>query len=459
MSQPLPSDLREAAPREAAGGEGAAGESASAAGAQGPHGTDFERPLAIVGLGYTGLPLASAFVSAGRSVLGYDRDRPRLELLRRGQSPLPHLDPAAWNEGPRRARLWLPEAQAELHSAEAVFLCLPTPLGPGDRPDLSALEAAARELAPRLAPEQLVVLTSTSFPGTLRRHLSAWLTHGGARPRLAYSPEREDPGSGRPARTVPRLVAGLDPGAREQAAAILRQAIDEVIEVDSPELAEAAKLFENAFRAVNIALANELKRIVLPLGLDPHAVIAAAATKPFGFLPFSPGPGAGGHCIPVDPHYLQHTARAADGESGLIAAALEINRAMPGRVLARLAEALRLEGRTLRGSAVLLIGLAYKPGVADLREAPGLELLEQLEAAGVQVEYHDPYLPVLGPDGGRYEGRQSVALEPLGRHAAVLIVTDHPGIPWGRIWREARLIVDTRGVLREHHGDPRYWPA
>lgn len=432
----------------------------SAATPAGPSAPDWsppaQRPLAIVGLGYTGLPLAAVFVSAGRVVLGYDVDRARLAVLRGGQSPLPHLDPASWSRGPGRAQLCLPDQLEGLAQAEAVFLCLPTPLGPGDRPDLSALEAAARTLAPHLSPEQLVVLTSTSFPGTLRQHLAPWLTHNGRRPRLAYSPEREDPGSGRPARSVPRLVAGLDPGAREAAAAILRQAIQEVIEVDSPELAEAAKLFENAFRAVNIALANELKRIVLPLGLDPHAVIAAAATKPFGFLPFSPGPGAGGHCIPVDPHYLQHAARSAGGESVLIAAALEINRGMPARVLTRLEAALGARGQGLRGAPILLVGLAYKPGVADLREAPGLLLLEGLEAAGARVEYHDPFLPVLGAEAGRFAGLSSAPLESLARFAAVVIVTDHPGIPWNRLWREARFVVDTRGVLREHHGDPRY---
>jgi UDP-N-acetyl-D-glucosamine dehydrogenase len=418
-------------------------------------------PVAVVGLGYTGLPLAGAFVAVGRSVLGLDTDQQRNEALRAGRSPLRHLDPEQWQRGPGEARLWLTEQPADLGRAEAIFLCLPTPLGPGDQPDLSAIEAAARALAPHLNPSQLVLLTSTTFPGTLRQHLKAWLTHNGQTPALAYSPEREDPGSGRPARAVPRLVAGLDAATTRRAAALLREAIDTVIEVDSPEIAEAAKLFENAFRAVNIALANELKRMLLPLGLDPHAVIAAAATKPFGFLPFAPGPGAGGHCIPVDPHYLQFSARQVGAESELVATALRTNRAMPAWVQERLESALLRQGKPLRGARILLVGLAYKAGVADLREAPALELWQLLENSGAQVDYHDPYLPELGPDAAPHQGRQSQSLEPssLLNLDAVVILTAHPGIPWRLLADHAPLIVDTRGILRDLSHDPRYVPA
>jgi UDP-N-acetyl-D-glucosamine dehydrogenase len=419
------------------------------------------RTVAVIGLGYTGLPLAGAFVAAGRAVLGFDIDAGRRACLARGQSPLPHLDPSQWQRGPGLARLWLPEQLSQVRMAEAVFLCLPTPLGPGDRPDLSAIEAAARELAPHLSSDQLVILTSTSFPGTLRQHLCGWLSVAGQRPALAYSPEREDPGSGRPARSVPRLVAGLDAATTRRAAALLREAIDTVIEVESPEIAEAAKLFENAFRAVNIALANELKRMLLPLGLDPHAVIAAAASKPFGFLPFAPGPGAGGHCIPVDPHYLQYSGRQVGEESALIAAALDANRAMPAWVAERLRAALSARGKACAGARILLVGVAYKAGVADLREAPALDLWQLLEDSGAEVCYHDPYLPRLGPDAGQRCGRESNALEPglLATLDAVVILTAHPGIPWRLLVEQAPLIIDTRGVLRELAGDPRYVPA
>jgi UDP-N-acetyl-D-glucosamine dehydrogenase len=413
--------------------------------------------VAVIGLGYVGLPLALAVTEAGFRTLGFDRDVGKLTGLAAGQSPLRQLPAEALRAALRSGR-FLPAHDEDLGAADAVLICVPTPLGRHREPDLSCVEDAARQIARHLRPGQLVVLESTTWPGTTREVVLPILEATGlACGRdffLAYSPEREDPGNVEH-RTVgiPKVVGGADPASLRLAQALYGAVVERTVPVDGLETAEAVKLTENVFRAVNIALVNELKLVFGAMGLDVWKVIEAAATKPFGYMPFWPGPGPGGHCIPVDPFYLAWKARAHGLPTRFVELAGEVNGAMPDHILDRLARALdATQGRGLRDSRILLLGVGYKRNLEDVRESPALRLMEVLEARGAAVDYFDPLvprLPPLLPDHPGLAGRRSIPWPEavaLRRYHAALIVTDHDGVDYAALVAEARLVVDTRNV-------------
>lgn len=384
--------------------------------------------IGVVGLGAVGWPLAQAFAEAGFAVTGVDTDAAR--LVQRATHGLSlSTDPEA------------------LSAADCVLLCVPTPLDAQRLPDLGPVRSAAAALVPSLRPGMLVVLESTSFSGTTEEVLRPILERSGLIAgrdfHLAFSPERHDPGNLRfGLRNTPKLVAGLTPACREVAEALYRTVVETVLPVSSLKTAEMAKLLENLFRSVNIALVNEVKQVCLAEGIDVWEVIDAAASKPFGFMAFRPGPGLGGHCIPVDPVYFTSRSRALGVEPVLVEAAAAVNEAMPRFVLERLRAALAQRGARLAGARILVLGLAYKPEVADARESPGARLLQLLEAEDAQVDYHDPWVRTFG-------GRASVALEPeilRGLDAAV-VTTDHRDVDYRAIAEHARLVLDTRHVF------------
>ncbi len=412
----------------------------------------------VIGLGYVGLPLALAAARAGLEVLGFDIDRPKVEGLRAGRSPLAHIGDAAVAAARASGRFDATADFDRLGEPDAIAICVPTPLGRHREPDLSFVEATARAIAARLRPGQLVVLESTTWPGTTREVVKPILEATGLRSGvdffLAYSPEREDPGN-RDFTTarIPKLVGGDGEPARDLAVVLYGSFLERVVPVESCEVAEAAKLTENIFRAVNIALVNELKLVFTAMGIDVHRVIDAAATKPFGFMPFRPGPGLGGHCIPIDPFYLTWKAHEVGVHTRFVELAGEINAAMPRWVVERLAEAIdRRFGKGLSASRILLLGVAYKKNVDDVRESPAFVIWELLQARGAEVAFHDPHvaeIPRTREHAG-LAGRRSLALDPatLEGFDAVLVVTDHDAVDWGLVARHARLVVDTRDRLR-----------
>jgi len=415
-----------------------------------------DRHVVVVGLGYVGLPLALAVAAAGFRTLGFDRDVRKTARLAAGESPQRQLPPEALRAALRSGR-FLPVHDENLGAADAVLICVPTPLGRHREPDLACVEDAARQVARHLRPGQLVVLESTTYPGTSREVVLPILESGsglacGRDFFFAYSPEREDPGNAEHRTTsIPKVVGGADPASLRLALALYGAVVRRTVPVDGLETAEAVKLTENVFRAVNIALVNELKLVFDAMGIDVWKVIEAAGTKPFGFMPFWPGPGLGGHCIPVDPFYLAWKARAHNVSTRFVELAGEINTAMPNHILERLAQALdAAQGRGLRGSRVLLLGMGYKRNLEDVRESPALRLLELLEARGAVVDYFDPLVPRLPamPEHPGLGGRASIAWsrEALGRCHAALIVTDHEAVDYAELVAEAPLVVDTRNV-------------
>ena len=413
--------------------------------------------VAVMGLGYIGLPLVRALLDGGLTVLGVDIDPAKIELLSAGRDYLTHLGPGFAASLMRTGRFTPTDDERCLAQAHAVMLCVPTPLDAERQPDLSFVQSTARAVARQLRPGGLVVLVSTTWPGTTRELLLPILEGEGARSLgrdlfVAYSPEREDPGRADvTTASIPRLVGGLDDSSRELAVALLSRAVREVVPVSSAEVAEAAKLLENIYRAVNVSMVNEMKTVLTALGLDVHEVIDAASTKPFGFQPFRPGPGMGGHCLPIDPYYLAHRARRAGVTARFIELAGEVDRAMPDWVVQRLAAALERRGCELAGARVLVLGLAYKADVDDVRESPAFVLIERLEAAGARVDVHDPLVPrTPAVRHAQIEPRDSLPLtaQTLEAVDAVLVATDHSSIDWELVLAHARLIVDTRGVLR-----------
>jgi UDP-N-acetyl-D-glucosamine dehydrogenase len=385
--------------------------------------------IAIIGLGYVGLPLALRFARAGVSVLGVDVDAAKCAALNSGQSYIKHV-PA---ESVRNARdgglLEATTDFARTREAEAILLCVPTPLNAQREPDMTYVFGTGESLAPHLQKGQLVVLESTTYPGTTDTDLRAILERGsglvaGRDFHLAFSPEREDPGNTScEANKIPKIVGGLTPACRDRAVACYLLVVDRVVPVSSCRVAEAAKLLENIYRSVNIALVNELKVVYTAMGIDVWEVIEAAKTKPFGFMPFYPGPGLGGHCIPIDPFYLTWKAREFGQHTRFIELAGEVNTSMPAYVVQCAESAL---GGSLAGRKILLLGLAYKPDVDDDRESPAYALMELLEARGAQVNYHDPHVPVIRPtrEHPQFAGRQSSSLSPAG-HDLALLVTAH----------------------------------
>jgi UDP-N-acetyl-D-glucosamine dehydrogenase len=412
--------------------------------------------VAVIGLGYVGLPLVNALVNAKFDVIGFDVDAEKIASLRAGRSYIKHL-PAeifvhAINEGRFR-----PTADfSDLARADAILICVPTPLARHREPDLSSVVNTAQSIAQTLKPGQLVVLESTTYPGTTRDVIKPILENsklkGGTDFFIAYSPEREDPGNADySTTTIPKVVAGDGPEALEIADALYSTFVSKTVRVSSPEIAEAVKLTENIFRAVNIALVNELKVLYAAMGIDVWQVIEAAKTKPFGFMPFYPGPGLGGHCIPVDPFYLTWKAREFDITTRFIELAGEINTGMPQYIVSRLADELNSRtGRGLNGSRILVIGVSYKKNVDDTRESPSFKLIELLEHRGAVCDVHDPYVPVIPRtrEHSALAGRQSIALRPdaVSSYDAVLIATDHDCIDYKALVASARLIIDTRNA-------------
>jgi len=412
--------------------------------------------IAIVGLGYVGLPLALQFGRAGCRVIGLDVDARKVESLNAGQSYIRHVPAASIAEA--RAAGWL-EASAEfarVREVDAVILCVPTPLNAYREPDLSYVLDTGRQIAPHLRRGMLVVLESTTYPGTTDGELRAVLEAGsglkaGADFHLAFSPEREDPGNpdSKVAR-IPKVVGGYTPECLAKAEALYSRAIDKLVPVSSCRAAEATKLLENIFRSVNIALVNELKVVYGAMGIDIWEVIEAAKTKPFGFMPFYPGPGLGGHCIPIDPFYLTWKAREFGRHTRFIELAGEINTSMPDHVVRVALEALNDEGKAAKGSRVLILGLAYKANVDDDRESPSYKLIQLFEALGAKVAYHDPFVPVIPRtrEHGEYAGRKSVdAVTP--DYDLIVLATGHDAYKEFDFSNYPMPLVDTRNCVRK----------
>jgi UDP-N-acetyl-D-glucosamine dehydrogenase len=411
--------------------------------------------VGVIGLGYVGLPLLAAFHRAGFGTIGFDVDQTKIDALQRGESYLKHLGDTLAAELKTGADFDATTDFSRLGEADALISCVPTPLGPHLEPDLSFVEQTAEDIARCLRPGQLVVLESTTYPRTTREILlPRFQVRGMACGRdfyVAYSPEREDPGrKDFSTQTIPKLVGGLDAVSGELAEMLYKRAIKEVIRVSSAEVAEAAKLLENIYRAVNIALVNELKMVLTAMDIDVWEVIRAASSKPFGFQPFYPGPGLGGHCIPIDPFYLTWKAREVGMPTRFIELAGEVNRGMPDYVVHRATLALNDRGKAVRNSRILVLGLAYKPDVDDVRESPSFELIEKLEHLGGRVDYHDPHVPRTHKMRRHDLQMESIDLtkDTLRTYDCVLIATHHAAYDWQMIADHASLIVDTRNATR-----------
>jgi UDP-N-acetyl-D-glucosamine dehydrogenase len=405
--------------------------------------------VAIVGAGYVGVPLAQVFAEAGRSVLLVERDAERVAQLNAGESYIEDVPSATLKRLVDEHGLRATTDYDELRDADAILIALPTPLSKQREPDLSIVNGAVEEIAARLRPGHLVVLESTTYPGTTREEVLPRLEAAGLKVgedfHLAFSPERVDPGrEDWTTKNVPKVVGGLTPACTDRAAALYESAVDTVHRVTSPEAAELTKLLENIFRSVNIALVNELAQLCDRLGIDVWEVVEAAATKPFGFMSFKPGPGLGGHCIPIDPFYLTWKAREYDFYTEFIELAGKVNENMPYYCRSLISQALNHgRERSLKGSQVLVLGVAYKPGIGDMRESPALKLIELLRNAGSDVSYHDPHVPEL-PE----LGLSSVPLD-TAAFDCVAVVTDHPGIDYEALVDDGAVIVDFRNATGE----------
>jgi UDP-N-acetyl-D-glucosamine dehydrogenase len=407
------------------------------------------RDVAIVGAGYVGVPLAQVFANAGKSVVLVDIDPERVESLNRGESYIEDVPSAELGPLVEIGLVSATTDYDELREADAIVVALPTPLSKQREPDLRILNAASAEIAARLRPGHLVVLESTTYPGTTREQVLPVLEAGsglraGEDFHLAFSPERVDPGrEDWTTKNVPKVVGGINEASTEAAAALYGGAVDDVYRVSSPEAAELTKLLENIFRSVNIALVNELAQLCDRMGIDVWEVVEAAATKPFGFMSFQPGPGLGGHCIPVDPFYLTWKAREYGFYTEFIELAGKVNESMPYFCRSVVSQALNHSLQlSVKGSRILVVGVAYKPDISDTRESPAVKLIALLRKAGAEVAYHDPHVPALAENG---LSLTSVPLEPAS-HDCVVVVTNHSAIDYDRIVEEARLVVDLRNA-------------
>jgi UDP-N-acetyl-D-glucosamine dehydrogenase len=423
--------------------------------------------VGIMGCGYVGLPLALRFAETGHQAMGFDLDPEKVRKLNQGESYIKHI-PAEQIAKHRKANRFAATTDfARLREMDVVLICVPTPLDERQNPDLSFVENTARVIAPHLQRNQLIVLESSTYPGTTEELVLPILEQGGLRCPidsgesgkaistdfyLAFSPEREDPGNQKfGLAQTPKVVGGINPPSGRAAANLYAQIVSQVVPVSSTRVAEMSKLLENIFRCVNIALVNELKLLCQRMGMNIWEVIESASTKPFGFMPFYPGPGLGGHCIPVDPFYLSWKAREYDFSTRFIELAGEINTSMPYHVVEAVAEALNERRKSLKGARVLILGIAYKKDVDDLRESPSLKLIELLLKRGAQVEYNDPYFPSLHKMRHYdYSAMHSVELTPkvLALYDCVLISTDHSCYDYNVIVEAAQLVVDTRNATR-----------
>ncbi|MBN1589427.1 MAG: nucleotide sugar dehydrogenase [Pirellulales bacterium] len=412
--------------------------------------------IGIIGLGYVGLPLVRAFVGAGFKTMGFDVDQSKVDKLVAGQSYIEHIA-SEWIAQCVEQNHFEPTADMKrLAEADVLLICVPTPLSESRDPDLCYVEATTRFIAEMLRPGQLVALESTTYPGTTRDVMLPILTATGLEVGkdffLAYSPEREDPGNPEfSAESIPKVVGGFDPESLRLAEMVYREAVVRVISVSSCEVAETCKILENTYRSVNIAMVNELKMLCDRLGMDVWEVIEAAKTKPFGFHAFYPGPGLGGHCIPIDPFYLSWVARKYGVPTRFIELAGEINTSMPNYVIRRLMDALNEQGKPVNGSKICVLGVAYKKDVDDDRESPSFLLMKLLGEAGAQVSYHDPHIPALHAHRNYdFSGMESQELtaEFLADLDCVLIATDHSSVDYDLVVRYAPLVVDTRNATK-----------
>jgi UDP-N-acetyl-D-glucosamine dehydrogenase len=419
-----------------------------------------ETRVAVIGLGYVGLPLALLFSEAGFPVTGFDIDQDKVDKLQDGVSYI-HRIPSADINAARASGFGATTDFSLLRECDAVLICVPTPLAPDHTPDMSYVSATVEAIAPHTHPGQLIVLESTTWPGTTTELVVPTLERLGPTPvardpastpysllsthcLVAFSPEREDPGSSLPRRAIPKVLGGVDPCATAAAAALYGAVFDQTVQMSSPEAAEMTKLLENIYRGVNIALVNELKQLCLAMGIDIWEVIEAASTKPFGFAPFYPGPGIGGHCIPVDPFYLSWRAKQFGQPTRFIELAGEVNEAMPGFVVQAVQKALG----SLTGKRILILGIAYKRDVDDLRESPALTLFSLLQRAGAEVRYNDPYFPQVG-SGRHYAINQpSTPLDRAGEFDCAVLVTDHSAYDIPALVAASKVFIDTRNATR-----------
>jgi UDP-N-acetyl-D-glucosamine dehydrogenase len=423
--------------------------------------------IGIIGCGYVGLPLALRFADVGQIVTGFDTDKFKVNKLNAGESYIQHIPADKIREHVQAKRFDATTDFKRLRDMDAVLICVPTPLDERREPDLSYVEETALSIAPNLQKSQLIVLESTTYPGTTEELVLPILEKGGLRcpislgegsddPAtdfyLAFSPEREDPGNKQfGLAQIPKIVGGVNPASGRAAAGMYAQIVSRVVPVSSTRAAEMVKLLENIFRCVNIALVNELKQLCLRMNLDIWEIIDSAASKPFGFMPFYPGPGLGGHCIPVDPYYLSWKAREYDFATRFIELAGEVNTAMPYHVVDAVASALNDRRKSLKGSKILLLGVAYKKDVDDLRESPSLKLLELLTERGALLDYNDPYFPALHKMRHYdFSKMRSTDLTPenLAKYDCVLIATDHSKYDYEAIVKHSNLIVDSRNATR-----------
>ncbi len=412
--------------------------------------------VAIVGMGYVGMPLAHAVLEAGFTVIGFDVDSRKIQKLDSGEIYLPHLGEEMHTDLAESDRFSATCDPSRMEAADVIILCVPTPLGKHREPDLDFVLESTRMAAKVLRPGQLIVLESTTYPGTTRDEMQPILEETGlACGRdffLAYSPEREDPGrKGVTTKAIPKLVGGVDDASTDLAMLLYGAAVEDAHRVSSAEIAESAKILENVYRAINIAMVNELKIILDRMDIDVWEVIEAAATKPFGFQAFYPGPGLGGHCIPIDPFYLAWKARELGHTTRFIELAGEINSQMPQYVVAKVAESLNTRSKPIRGAKVMLVGIAYKPDVEDMRESPAATIIELLVEQGAEVCYHDPHCPSF-PEMRKFDiDLHSIALDEATVRSCdcVLIVTNHRAIDYELIGRNADLVVDTRNAMSE----------
>jgi UDP-N-acetyl-D-glucosamine dehydrogenase len=419
-----------------------------------------EARIGIVGMGYVGLPLALLFSGERFRVTGFDIVPDKVKTLNAGGSYIVRILPAAIQEA-QRAGFRATADYSEIAQMDAVVICVPTPLNQHHEPDLSYVTGTVESIAPHIHEGQLIVLESTTYPGTTEEVVVPLLEAGNPRGlkvaraldepgvHVVFSPEREDPGNDTVARhDVPKVVGGCGPAAAELASAMYGTIFRRVVPVSSPSAAEMTKLLENIYRCVNIALVNELKQLCMRMGIDIHEVIDAAKTKPFGFQAFYPGPGLGGHCIPIDPFYLSWKAKQFDFRTRFIELAGEVNIAMPYFVLEQIAAGLNQQRKSIKGSNILVLGLAYKRDIDDLRESPSLTIIELLREKGAEVAYNDPYFPTVGR-GRHYDlNMTNTPLDDLGRYDAVIIVTDHSDYDYRAIVEQSQLVVDTRNATK-----------